>query len=57
MYAQDRGDYPIIDTRRIGLRGRVVEEPITNNDNYTWFKIKYDCGIVGWSVENWLELV
>ena len=51
------GNYPIITSTQKGATGRVVEGPVTGSDQYTWFRIKYDFGIIGWSAENWLNLL
>jgi type II secretory pathway pseudopilin PulG len=36
--------------------GKVVGGP-GNSGGYTWWQIKYDNGILGWSAENWLRVV
>lgn len=37
-----------------GSTGMVIEGPV-DQDNYTWWKIKYDNGMIGWSVGSGLE--
>ncbi|MDP2598571.1 MAG: Ig-like domain-containing protein [Candidatus Liptonbacteria bacterium] len=43
----------LLGTEVNGSMGTVIGGPVAS-DNYTWWQIKYDDGITGWSVEDWL---
>ena len=36
--------------------GKILEGPVCA-DNYVWWKVKYQDGTIGWSAENWLEIL
>ena len=40
----------------IGAFGTIVAGPF-NAQGYTWWQIKYDLGISGWSAQNYLQVV
>ncbi|MEM4309080.1 MAG: SH3 domain-containing protein [Thermoplasmata archaeon] len=46
--------YGVIKTEPYGATGTVLGGPQTA-DGYTWWRVQYTDGTVGWSVENWLE--
>jgi uncharacterized protein YgiM (DUF1202 family) len=43
----------LISIQKAGLHGVVMDGPVTA-DNYNWYKIKYDSGLEGWSIGNYL---
>ncbi|MEM3728579.1 MAG: NosD domain-containing protein [Candidatus Bathyarchaeia archaeon] len=46
--------YAILDTMRKGNRGVIIAGPV-EADGYTWWRVNYSVGVVGWSAEDWLE--
>jgi hypothetical protein len=45
-----------IATEPTGAKGTIIGGP-QNADGYTWWQIRYDDGITGWSVQNWLQKI
>lgn len=37
-----------------GTSGKILEGPVCADD-YTWWKVEYEDGTIGWSAEDWLE--
>jgi len=46
--------YGVIKAEPYGATGTILGGPQTA-DGYTWWRVQYTDGTVGWSVENWLE--
>jgi hypothetical protein len=46
--------YSIIATQPIGSWGTIIDGS-SSTDGYIWWKIRYDNGYTGWSVQNWLQ--
>lgn len=46
---------PEIKTEPERTSGKILEGPVCT-DNYTWWKVEYQDGTIGWSAEDWLVL-
>ena len=46
--------FNLIGTVETGTQGIIIEGPVAGS-GFTWWKVEYDTGITGWSVEKWLS--
>jgi hypothetical protein len=53
-------DCPVVASKAAGSTGTIIGGPVlvtTDGGGYTWWQIQWTDGVVGWSVENYLERI
>ena len=48
--------YALIDTMPEGALGQIMDGPV-EADGHVWWEVEYALGEIGWSVQDWLELL